>query len=101
MEELTDEFSFIEEAVRRASERLRRGKSLPQYMYQTVVVLTRAYTSTVSEHYPEEMVDGIKKLKKDLNTFINMYAGYREERTRRYSESLKQNKPCLQMVGND
>jgi hypothetical protein len=90
LEELADEFSFVEEAVRRATERMRRGNSLPDYIYKTVVLLTKAYTCTVRTYYPESMVEGINKMRQDLREFREMYAGYTEKRVAQNIERLKQ-----------
>lgn len=88
LEELADEFLFVESVLKRVTERLRRGITIPKHTYQAVVVLTKAYNNAVMKHYPKLMVEDINKLKIDLREFRNKY-NLREKEKQERNRSLK------------
>lgn len=98
LEELVREFSFMQEAVQRGIERMRRGKSMPEYIYKTVRVLIMAYTRTMRTNFPGKMAEQLDGLKEDWKTFAKMYSEQKKTGIRQYSASQAGDRQASQVL---
>jgi len=73
LDNLISEYSFIKEGIELAKKRIEGQLKLPDYMFKTLSVLTRAYILTACTYYPSDLKHQKKVLEKGLNDLKTMF----------------------------
>jgi hypothetical protein len=79
LNKLIFEYGVLDGGIELAKRRLNNGQKLPEHMYKTIYVLTRAYIKIANEYYPEDLCEQAGILGKRLDGLKSLYHSKRTD----------------------
>ena len=67
------EYHVLDGGIELAQRRLNIGQKLPEHMYKTIYVLTRAYINIANDFYPDDLGEQTAHLRISLDGLKDLY----------------------------
>jgi len=73
LDTLVIEYDLIKGGIELAKSRIKKQAKLPDYMFKTLSVITRAYILTALKDYPSDLKNQTEVLRIELDKLKNMF----------------------------